>query len=108
MAARLNRVRSLNFTCSRLGARRFPGWTPVPCGWAALGYEGDGEVVRAMQRLAILALLILVPMRADAYVDPGSGMLIWQGLVALLGAALMFVRKPWQVLKGWLRRLRGK
>jgi hypothetical protein len=61
-----------------------------------------------MQRLAILCLIVFVPLQAQAYVDPGSGMLIWQGLVALLGAAILFVRRPLRALKRWYRRLLGK
>lgn len=45
---------------------------------------------------------------AWAYVDPGSGMLLWQGLVAAIGAVLIFIRNPIQVLKSWIYRLRGK
>ena len=43
-----------------------------------------------------------------AYVDPGSGMLMWQGLVAAIGAVLIFIRNPIQLLKSWIERLRGK
>jgi hypothetical protein len=43
-----------------------------------------------------------------AYVDPGSGMLLWQGLIAAIGAVLIFLRNPIQVLKSWIDRLRGK
>lgn len=45
---------------------------------------------------------------ALAYVDPGSGMLLWQGLLAAIGGVLVFVRNPWQAIKNLLRRLRGR
>jgi hypothetical protein len=51
--------------------------------------------------------LVLTP-SAFAYVDPGSGMLLWQGLVALIGAVLIFFRNPIQVIKSWIDRIRGK
>ncbi|WP_146183935.1 MULTISPECIES: hypothetical protein [unclassified Limnohabitans] len=51
--------------------------------------------------------LLLTP-SAYAYVDPGSGMLLWQGLVALIGAVLIFFRNPIQVIKSWIARIRGK
>lgn len=51
--------------------------------------------------------LFIVP-SAYAYVDPGSGMLLWQGLVALIGAVLIFFRNPIQVIKSWIDRIRGK
>jgi hypothetical protein len=50
----------------------------------------------------ILALLVW-PVSAFAYVDPGSGMLLVQGLVALIGGIVAFCKNP----AGWLRdRLR--
>ncbi len=45
---------------------------------------------------------------AWAYVDPGSGMLLWQGLIAAIGAVLIFLRNPIQIIKSWIDRLRGK
>ena len=55
-----------------------------------------------------LLVLALMPLSAHAYVDPGSGMLLWQGLLAVIGAVVMFVRDPWESVKRVLRRLRGK
>lgn len=52
-----------------------------------------------------LLLLLLLPAHAYAYVDPGAGMLVWQGLLALIGAAIVFVRNPWSTLKRWWRRI---
>jgi hypothetical protein len=51
-------------------------------------------------RLAILVLLLLATERpAKAYVDPGSGALVWQGMLAsLLGAAFYFRRAI-----GWIK-----
>lgn len=59
-------------------------------------------------RLFIVALLALSPLSAFAYVDPGSGMLLWQGLLAAVGAALMFIRRPWEALKRFIDRFRNK
>jgi hypothetical protein len=53
-------------------------------------------------------LWAMLTSNAWAYVDPGSGMLLWQGLVASIGAVLIFFRNPIQVLKSWIDRLRGK
>jgi hypothetical protein len=55
----------------------------------------------------VLIVMALSPVSALAYVDPGSGMLVWQGLIALIGAALMFVRNPRSALKrlvDWIKR----
>jgi hypothetical protein len=44
----------------------------------------------------LLAIALSTP--AYAYVDPGSSVLLLQGLFAALGAALTFFKKPWQML----------
>ena len=56
----------------------------------------------------ITFLWLLLTPNAYAYVDPGSGMLLWQGFVALIGAILIFLRNPVQVIKAWIVRIRGK
>jgi len=43
---------------------------------------------------------------ASAYVDPGSGMLLWQGLIAAVGAALVFVRSSKASIRKLLDRFR--
>ena len=43
--------------------------------------------------LAIL-LLCLAPQDAFAYVDPGSGLLLIQGLLAVVGGAVVFIKDP--------------
>ncbi len=59
---------------------------------------------------AVLTLLIvsLFPSDAFAYIDPGSGMLYWQGLIAVIGGLVMLVRNPIQTIKAWFQRLRRK
>lgn len=61
-----------------------------------------------MNLLKIIYLSLILTPSAFAYVDPGSGMLLWQGLVALIGAVLIFFRNPIQVIKSWIDRIRGK
>jgi hypothetical protein len=56
--------------------------------------------------LLLVAGLLCLPSTAFAYIDPGSGMLLWQGLIAAIGAGLVFVRRPWQVIKKFLTRWR--
>lgn len=60
------------------------------------------------RRKYLLLALALLPASAFAYVDPGSGMLIWQGLLAALGAVIMFVRSPIEQIKRVWRRLRAR
>lgn len=45
---------------------------------------------------------------AWAYVDPGSGMLMIQGLIALGIGIIAFLRNPWQSIKSLFQRLRKK
>lgn len=56
-------------------------------------------------------LYCAIPVSAYAYVDPGSGMLFYQGLVAAIGVAVAIVRRPGETLKrivSYIRsRLRG-
>lgn len=44
----------------------------------------------------LLAILVFcsVPREAYAYVDPGAGFLLIQGLLALIGGAIVFVKNP--------------
>ena len=60
-----------------------------------------------MSRARALALA-LAPLPAFAYVDPGSGMLMWQGLLALIGAVVVFIRQPIQTLKNLINRIRRR
>lgn len=62
----------------------------------------------ALLRNLTLLMLLALPLSAFAYVDPGSGMLIWQGVLAALGAVIVAVRKPREIIKRVWRRLRGK
>lgn len=64
-------------------------------------------MLRRRVLLYVLAVA-LSPAPAFAYVDPGSGMLIWQGLLAALGAVIVFARDPLGSLKRWLGRFRRK
>ncbi|MBC7700857.1 hypothetical protein [Aquabacterium sp.] len=57
-------------------------------------------------RLAII--LFACPLAAHAYVDPGSGMLMIQGLLALIGAVVVFVRNPITAIKALIARFKKK
>lgn len=57
-------------------------------------------------RAGLLWLLLVTD--AWAYIDPGSSMLLWQGVVAAVGAVLIFVRNPIQIIKSWIKRMRDK
>lgn len=63
-------------------------------------------------RLTPILLTLLLPLHAHAYVDPGTGILLWQGLIAAAGVLLFVIRNPKDALKkGWekiTRRNRSK
>ena len=61
-----------------------------------------------IRKLVLVAGLLTLPMSALAYVDPGTGMLVWQGLIASVGAFLVFVRNPWAALKRLIERIRRR
>lgn len=57
-----------------------------------------------MKSLAVLLLMLGLAAPAFAYVDPGTGMLAIQGLVALVIGVLAFVRHPIQTIRRAWRR----
>ena len=65
--------------------------------------------------LCLCAVLLLVPARnAYAYIDPGSGTLLWQFAMAAFFGSLFFVRRAslwlkttWQSLWLKIKRSRG-
>jgi hypothetical protein len=61
--------------------------------------------IMKIRRKLLLVLLAISPASAFAYVDPGSGMLVWQGLLAALGAVIMFFRNPVELIKRLWHRL---
>lgn len=60
-------------------------------------------------RLKILILLFAIaPLSAYAYIDPSSSLLFIQGVLALFGAIIVFMKNPIQTIKGWLKKLKEK
>jgi hypothetical protein len=55
-----------------------------------------------------IASLILAPADAHAYIDPSSGILALQGLLAFLGGLLMFFRSPLKWISDLIRRIRER
>lgn len=55
----------------------------------------DGETVARFARgfLAAVLFVMLAERPAHAYTDPGSGLLLWQGLMAALVGAGFYFRK---------------
>jgi hypothetical protein len=61
-----------------------------------------------MHPIAVLVLLLTACTAAHAYIDPGSGMLAIQGLIALVIGILAFVRHPVRTVRDWLDRWRRR
>lgn len=57
----------------------------------------------------VVAVYVFMPLApAYAYVDPGSGMLAVQSLVALIGAVVVFMKNPITVIRALITRRRKK
>jgi uncharacterized membrane protein YjdF len=61
-----------------------------------------------MRPIVVLLALLAFTSPAFAYVDPGTGMLAIQGLIALVIGVLAFVQHPFQTIGRWWRRWTGK
>jgi len=57
---------------------------------------------------ALFFLLISAEIPAKAYADPGSGALLWQGLLAALVGATFYSRRAVQWLRRWFQKDPGK
>jgi hypothetical protein len=56
----------------------------------------------------ITALFLVTAQPAAAYLDPGTGSLILQGLIATASTALVFISLGWQSVKHTIARLLGR
>lgn len=54
--------------------------------------------------LIVAGILLALPLSAMAYVDPGSGMLMWQGLIAAIGAGGVFAGRIWRGVKSIFKK----
>jgi len=64
------------------------------------GASSHGSLARAI--LGCLAGLVLVAEPAAAYIDPGTGSMIVQGLIAAVVGGAVALRMQWRRVKGWL------
>jgi hypothetical protein len=58
--------------------------------------------------LAAILVLSIAPGDAFAYIDPGSGFLLIQGLLALIGGVIVFIKDPVGACKRLWARLFSK
>jgi len=52
------------------------------------------RLLQPSRSLYAILLLCLSPQDAFAYVDPGSGLLLIQGLLAVIGGTIVFIKDP--------------
>jgi hypothetical protein len=57
---------------------------------------------------SVAGALSLMASRADAYIDPATGLVVWQAIFAAIGGLLMFVRNPIKFTKNILERVRNR
>ena len=63
---------------------------------------GKGILIRLISLFSLLFVLLATPKMASAYVDPGSGAMIWQmGAAAVIGS-LFYVKRILMWVKGQL------
>lgn len=60
-----------------------------------------------MNFLFLLLVMLVFPSTSHAYIDPGSGMILLQGLIAILGGCIVFIRNPKKTIINWIRKVRG-
>jgi hypothetical protein len=56
----------------------------------------------------LMAGLLLSPLEAGAYIDPGTGSMLLQGLIAAIVAAAVALKLYWQKVKAFLFGRREK
>ena len=59
-------------------------------------------------RLALTIIFGLYSTSAQAYVDPGSQLLLMQGLLAFVGALVVFFRNPITAVRSLARRIAAR
>jgi len=62
------------------------------------------DVARVTRSLLAISCLCVAPADAFAYVDPGSGLLLIQGLLAFIGGVIVFVKNPVATFRRWWER----
>jgi hypothetical protein len=63
-----------------------------------------------MNRYKIYGAVVLLTWvsAANAYVDPGSSLLLMQGGLAIAGGILVFIKNPIETTKHWIRKIKAR
>lgn len=70
--------------------------------------RGDTSAVRWRSSIVIAVFFLGVAGNAQAYLDPGTGSIILQGLIAAVAAVVTYAGLYWQKVKAFFSHLRGK
>ena len=60
-----------------------------------------------VSKVKAFTFLFFIPSISFAYIDPGSGILIWQGLMVALGMVLVFIRNPIKFVKTQFQKIKN-
>lgn len=63
--------------------------------------EATAALITAKWFAALVCFSLCAPAEAHAYIDPGSGALIWQALLAAFFGGLFYYRRAVGHLKAW-------
>jgi hypothetical protein len=96
--------------CARLVPLR---WRTIDLLSSASARTGEGEVPFVSCRICaavgcLVALGVISPGPASAYIDPGAGSFALQVIIAFLVGALFALKVYWNKLKEFIKRLRGR
>lgn len=66
--------------------------------------------MRRLLELSFLAFvfLLLLPATAAAYIDPGAGSILLQGVLGVVAIAATVVAGYWRSLRGFIARMSGQ
>ena len=62
---------------------------------------------RIFQVFSLAALILSLAKPAHAYIDPASGAMVWQFLMAVVFGALFYIKSIWRYSKEKLSRLKS-
>lgn len=60
------------------------------------------------RNFCVFFVLLTFVTSASAYVDPGSTLLLIQGLLALIGGIVVFVKNPIATIKSWIAKFKDR
>lgn len=70
--------------------------------------DRDAGGSKLMKSIGLFLVLFSWIGAAHAYIDPGTGLLLLQGLLAAIGGLIFFVKHPIQALKRFVAKFKKK